>query len=204
MKPRSNIRSLFGRRKTRSSRMVAGRKCPVLENLEHRLLLSTLTYNAVNNTPVTLLLAGNQLEVVETASPSTVLASNRLNQTTASRSEGTAFNVSLTIDASVPTISPGGVLFRWRLRNRNADRANDQTNAWHITGTDMLGRGTSAAPRRCNSQHVTNLTGNAGADTFVVRKRCDIGRHDLRRWRHRHASTTPAYHILDAGDRKSG
>jgi hypothetical protein len=175
MKPRSNARSPFGLWKSRVRDTITGRKRLVLESLEDRLLLSTLAYNAVDSTPLTLLLAGNQLEVVQTANPSTVLASNKLNQTSAVQIGANGFNVSLTIDASVPTISPGGVQFDGGSGTATLIGPNT-TNTWHITGTGSnAGSGDINGTGGVRFQHVTNLTGNSGADTFVFANGATLG-----------------------------
>ena len=57
--------------------MVTGRTRPILEALEGRVLLaSSLGYQAVADTPLTLRLVSNELEIVASTNPSTVLASD--------------------------------------------------------------------------------------------------------------------------------
>src|SRR4029079_13431732 len=112
MTARSSIRNRFAR--TRRTVRNAPALCRrFLEALEDRTLLaSSLVYQAVDDTPLTLLLAGGKLEVVQTANPKAVLASNLLKDVTAGvQIHGNGHNVPLTIDASLPSGIPGGVLF---------------------------------------------------------------------------------------------
>ena len=128
MKPRSNVRSLFGRQRARKSDKVTGRKRPVLENLEDRLLLSSLVYQAVDATPLTLLLAGNRTRGRPDRTPKHgACVQSDLNQTTTGvLIEANGFNVSLTIDASLPAGCARRRSVRWWLRNVDAAGAKCQ------------------------------------------------------------------------------
>ena len=164
MNPRSNVRTLFGRKSVRKSNKATGRKHPFLENLEDRVLLASLVYQAVDSTPLTLLQSGNKIEVVKTANPNSVLASTNLNQITGGVLVGAnGFNVSLTIDASLPTGVPGGVLFDGGSGTSTLLGPN-ANNTWDITG---LGSGDIGGPTDVQFTHLTSLTGNTKADTFV-------------------------------------
>ena len=135
-------------------------------------MLSGLVYQAVNATPLTLLLAGNNLEVVQTAHPNTVLASNRLNQTTTGvLVQANGFNVNLTIDASLPTNVPGGVLFDGGSGTSTLVGPN-ANNTWDITG---IGSGDIGGPADVQFTHLSNLTGNAKADNFVFASGASVG-----------------------------
>src|SRR5262245_2179445 len=102
MAVRSWIRSLFARRTPGTVRKARPRQLLTVETLEDRTLLdSSLSYQAVANTPLTLRQAGNELQVVDSTNNSVVLASELVaNITGGVRIAGDHFDVALTVDAT--------------------------------------------------------------------------------------------------------
>ena len=109
MTSRSWIRNLFARRNPLPIRKTPGLgHRPFVETLEDRIAPAGLQYTAIDTTPLALRLTGPDLQVVNTTSPSQVLASAALSDITSGvRIEGAGFDVNLTIDASVPLVGGG-------------------------------------------------------------------------------------------------
>ena len=105
-----------------------------IQRLEDRTLLSAaMLFQAIDATPLTLQVAETELQVVDTNSPETVLASAVLSELTAGVTiAGNGYDVDLTIDVSVPAVS-GGILFAAGTgTNRLFGPGGDQT--WNVTG----------------------------------------------------------------------
>ncbi|HVK12614.1 MAG TPA: hypothetical protein VM597_27945, partial [Gemmataceae bacterium] len=109
MSENSWIRTLISP-KPRTIQKARGRRLTI-ENLEARITPADLVYVAVDPTPLTLRVAGPNLQVINSTNPAEVFASKALSEvTTGARIEGAGFDVSLTIDATVPDVA-GGVQF---------------------------------------------------------------------------------------------
>ena len=111
------------------------------DSLEERIApAGGLTYAAISPAPLTVRLSGNTVEVINTVT-SGVLASKALVEIDAGvKIDGNGFNVTLTVDDSLPLIA-GGVQF---LGGSGESKivGPDSTTSWTITGA---GSGTLAA-----------------------------------------------------------
>ena len=111
MASHSWARKLFTAPKPRPFRNARNLERPLaLETLEERVTPADLVYTATAVSPaaLTLLLAGPDLQIVNAAVPTQVLASKALTTiTTGVRIDGAGFNLNLAVDAGVPQV--GGV-----------------------------------------------------------------------------------------------
>ena len=167
MTMRSWIRKLFAAPKCQTIRKAPrrGRSLGV-ETLEDRITPADLVYSAIDHTPLTLLLNGANLQVVNTAIPSQVFASKALSAiTTGVFIDGSGFNVNLTIDASVPAVG-GDVQFVGG-SGTNALRGPNASTEWVVSG---IGAGTASAESGAvvEFQGVENLGGGNADDIFLV------------------------------------
>ena len=153
-------REIFRSRSRRKS--IHGRRLAV-ELLENRLLLTgDLLYQATEPVALTLRLSEGTVQIVDTSQPATVLASKPLNEITAGvRIEGNTFDVSLTIDASMPPVI-GGIVFAGGTGNSTLTGPDADTD-WIVSG---LGSGLFGVTM---FNGVESLVGGAGADTFLVK-----------------------------------
>src|SRR5262249_47200545 len=106
-----------------------------LEQLENRLAPSaaSLVYAAADDTPLTLLKHGGDIQVVETEAPTVVLASRALADIAGGvRVEGNGHDLTLTIDASLPQV-PGGVTFAGGTGTNTLVGPGVDTT-WHVDG----------------------------------------------------------------------
>src|SRR3954468_24023463 len=80
-----------------------------VEELEDRIAPAALNYKATDGTPLTLQLFGTAqlLQIVNSQTPTKVLASQSLANTTSVQIDANGFNVQLTVDTSVPQVSQG-------------------------------------------------------------------------------------------------
>ena len=164
---RSWIRKLFASPKCQPIRKAPRRgRLLGVEALEDRITPADLLYQAVGNTPLTLLLNGSDLQVVNTTLPSQVFASKALSAiTTGVRIEGSGFNVNLTIDASVPKVG-GDVQFVGG-SGTNMLRGPNASTEWVVSG---VGAGSASAESGAvvEFQGVENLAGGSANDIFLI------------------------------------
>ena len=136
-----------------------------LERLEERLApaAGSLSFRAVDATPLLLRLSDGQVQIVNEDAPSQILASAAVGSITAGvQVEGDGQGVSLTIDASLPAL-PGGVQFLGG-EGINTLIGPAVDTIWDITGP---GSGDMGGPGFVQYSGVTNLRGGAtGSDLF--------------------------------------
>ncbi len=156
-------RKLASARKRRGIRKDPTRKRLTLEFLEdRRMMAGNLDYQAVASTPLTLRLASDDLQVVDSNNPSIVLASELLSDITGGvHIEGNSFDVNLTIDVTVPPV-PGGIVFDGGSGTNTLLGPNDDTT-WHITGP---GSGDLDGTSVVSFSSVENLVGGEATDTL--------------------------------------
>src|SRR5262245_866632 len=140
--------------------------CEVLEDLT--MLSSGLSFTAAADTPqnLTLRVDGTNVQVVDSANASRVLASESLaNITNGVQISGNGFDVNLTVDSSIPAIQGGIVFTGGSGTNTLSGPAAD--TIWHVTGPGS-GDLTSGLVT-VQFTGVEHLTGGAsGVDSFVI------------------------------------
>jgi len=143
-------------------RAAAAFRALAVEFLEdRRLLAADLVYQATESVALTLRLSEGTVQIVDTSQLTTVLASTPLNEITAGvRIDGNAFDVSLTIDASMPPVI-GGILFAGGTGSSTLTGPDADTD-WILDG---LGSGVFDGVNTFTG--VESLIGGAGNDTFA-------------------------------------
>jgi len=130
-----------------------------LESLEARVVPATLAYTAGDSTPLQLQVSGGQLQLVNTNDPSKVFAAITLDSSSAATISGKGFDVALTIDASVPTLS-GGITFQAG-GGKTALIGPARGNEWLITG-----EGVGVLNSFVTFSGVDTLFGGSGDDVY--------------------------------------
>jgi len=133
-----------------------------LETLEERVTPASFRYDAVDAAPLTLWLDSGRLQVVDTDDLS-VLADYALGDVDDLTIGGNGFDVTLTLDSSVPTV-PGGILFESGTGATTLLGPVTDTT-WNINGVDA---GYVNSPGYFSFTGVENLTGaDNNQDTFI-------------------------------------
>lgn len=146
-----------------SLRRESARRRVALEGLEdRRLLTGGLLFQATESLAVTLRLAGEVVEIVDTGHPSAVRASMPAADITSGvQVFGNGFDVDLTLDASLPAIA-GGIVFAGGT-GANTLTGPDGDTDWMIGGT-----GSGSFGGTNTFADVESLRGGPGNDAFSV------------------------------------
>jgi len=164
---RSHKKTSQSRKPTPSSPFRSWGRWVHLEQLEDRLVPAPFIYPAVGTTPLTLRQSGADIQIVNTLTPSQVLASQALAAIDAGvRVEGNGHDVPLTIDPSMPQV-PGGVLFVGGVGTNNTLLGPNADADWILNGAGA-GLVTVSTGLTVHFNGVENLRGGSAVDTFKV------------------------------------
>ncbi len=163
------LRNFVSRSKNKQHRLTRRKSSrPIrlhLEPFEDRITpaANDLVFRALDATPLTLQLANGVLEIVNSADPANVLASQDYSATNQVLVAANGFDVQLTVDVSMRAV-PGGIVFDGGNGDSSLIGPGHDVD-WHVTSA---GSGDLDGPGFVTFYGVSNLTGAAeNRDTFI-------------------------------------